>query len=177
MHFCLFMQLSVISPSLYIYTDISDKTKRKGADIMQEVSNRQHKEMYKAGRYISNNLRLLRIIKGYSQQQVAERLHISRSCYCCIESGERTPDLLVLYDISQLFDIKLEYLVSFDITEQFFKFLSRDNNKLTAESFIKKYLRLSCESKKQMFEKVEFFTEKENDVNLFPWDYSTDMEI
>lgn len=144
---------------------------------MQDVSNRQRKEMYKAGRYISKNLRLLRIIKGYSQQQAAELIHISRSCYCSIESGERTPDILVLYDISQLFDIRLDYLVSFDITEQFFKFLSHDNDGITAESFIEKYMQLSCDSQKLVREKVDSFIEKEKKVNLFPWDYDTDMEI
>ena len=38
-------------------------------------------------------------------------------------------------------------------------------------------MQLSCDSQKLVREKVDSFIEKEKKVNLFPWDYDTDMEI
>ncbi len=32
-----------------------------------------------------------RIVKGYTQSQMAEKIDISRSYYCKIETGDRTP--------------------------------------------------------------------------------------
>ena len=84
---------------------------------MRIEENKCRRDMYQAHKYISKNLRLLRYIKGLSQEQAADMLHMSRSCYCTLENGLKMPDIITLYDISTFYDISLDYLLSFDITE------------------------------------------------------------
>lgn len=49
-------------------------------------------------------LATLRKDMGYSQEMVAEKLHISRSHYSQIESGDKTPSLDIALRIKQVFD-------------------------------------------------------------------------
>ncbi len=49
-------------------------------------------------------LAALRKGMGYSQETAAEKLHISRSHYSQIESGDKTPSLDVALCIKQVFD-------------------------------------------------------------------------
>ena len=67
--------------------------------------------------YIAGNLRLLRNINGYRQEDVAATLNISRSSYCCMEKGLRIPDIMMLYGISRLYGVHMDALISLDIRE------------------------------------------------------------
>ena len=59
-------------------------------------------------------LKQLRIKKGYSQKQVAERIHRSRTSISQYESNEKLPPLPVLVDLASLFNVSLDYLVGLE---------------------------------------------------------------
>ena len=42
---------------------------------------------------LKDNLRMLRKLKGYSQEKIAEKIEISRQAYAKWENGATTPDI------------------------------------------------------------------------------------
>lgn len=61
---------------------------------------------------LSNNIRKLREEKGFTQQQLADQLYVSRQTVCRWESGTRTPDLDMAERIAAIFHISLDELTS-----------------------------------------------------------------
>lgn len=55
---------------------------------------------------------LLRRSIGINQQQLAERLHISPSTVGMYEQGRRTPNVDILTQMSRIFNVSLDYLIT-----------------------------------------------------------------
>ena len=60
---------------------------------------------------VNEKIRLIREIKGLTQEQVAEKLGVSPSVYGDIERGENDPKLSKLQKIAEIFEISLADLV------------------------------------------------------------------
>ncbi len=58
-----------------------------------------------------NKLRILRNQAGYSQQDVADKLEISKSKYCRMENNETTIDVIELKKILEIYNISAEYFL------------------------------------------------------------------
>lgn len=56
-------------------------------------------------------MRELREIEGLSQEQLAEKLNISRGYESHLEIGLKSPSLDLLIDLSGYFDTSLDYLI------------------------------------------------------------------
>lgn len=56
-------------------------------------------------------IRQLRMKEGYTQEKVAQALNINRSFYSRIESGKNGCSVDLLVQLSDLFDVSLDYLV------------------------------------------------------------------
>lgn len=81
-------------------------------------------------------LKQLRLQKGLTQPQLAERLGISRSAISMYERGEREPDTTTMEDIAALFGVDMNYLygmptVTFD---DFTYALHNESKDLTEEN-------------------------------------------
>ena len=63
---------------------------------------------------VANKIKNLRKAKGYSQEEVAERLSISQSAYARIERGESHSWAAHLEKLSEIFEVKPEELLSDD---------------------------------------------------------------
>ena len=57
---------------------------------------------------MENRLRLLRAERGWSQQDLAERLEVSRQSVNAIETGKYDPSLPLAFRIARLFDLPIE---------------------------------------------------------------------
>jgi putative transcriptional regulator len=57
---------------------------------------------------MENRLRLLRAERGWSQQDLAERLEVSRQSVNAIETGKYDPSLPLAFRIAELFDRAIE---------------------------------------------------------------------
>ncbi|MBO4609361.1 MAG: helix-turn-helix transcriptional regulator [Lachnospiraceae bacterium] len=66
----------------------------------------------------NNKLYELRKQKGFSQEELANRLNVSRQTVSKWEVGESTPDMEKLIAISELFGISLDELVKGEAPEQ-----------------------------------------------------------
>ena len=53
---------------------------------------------------MNNRLKLLRVEKGWTQEQLGQQLGVSRQAVIAIESGKHLPSLDLAYRISALFD-------------------------------------------------------------------------
>ena len=60
---------------------------------------------------VSKKIKTLRIDKGFSQEQMADLLHISQSAYSRIENGESNSWVNVVDKICNIFEIKPEELL------------------------------------------------------------------
>jgi putative transcriptional regulator len=57
---------------------------------------------------VENSLRLLRAERNWSQQDLAERLEVSRQSVNAIETGKYDPSLPLAFRIAELFDRAIE---------------------------------------------------------------------
>ena len=66
---------------------------------------------------ISRNLTTLRQLNKYSQEEVAERIGVSRQAVAKWESGESVPDIVNCDALAQLYNVELNDLIHYDQTE------------------------------------------------------------
>ncbi|MDD6811025.1 MAG: DUF5680 domain-containing protein [Lachnospiraceae bacterium] len=59
----------------------------------------------------SEKLQVLRKSRGYTQEELAEKLNVSRQAVAKWEAGQAYPDILNLIQLSELFHITVDYLV------------------------------------------------------------------
>jgi putative transcriptional regulator len=57
---------------------------------------------------VQNRIKLLRTERGWSQAELAERLHVSRQTVNSIETGRYDPSLPLAFSISRLFRLPIE---------------------------------------------------------------------
>ena len=61
---------------------------------------------------LSHRISSLRKKKRFSQMQLAQTLHLSPSTVGMYEQGRRVPNLDILIEMSRLFDVSLDYLIT-----------------------------------------------------------------
>jgi putative transcriptional regulator len=55
-----------------------------------------------------NNLKVLRAMRSWSQQDLAEKLEVSRQSVNAIETGKYDPSLPLAFRIAELFELPIE---------------------------------------------------------------------
>jgi putative transcriptional regulator len=60
------------------------------------------------GEYISNTVNTLRTEKGITQEELAEKVQVSRQTIIAIEKGSYTPSVLLALKISKFFGMPVE---------------------------------------------------------------------
>lgn len=63
---------------------------------------------------MENSVRERRIEKGWTQDELGERLNVSRQTINSIERGRYNPSLILAYKLSQLFGCTIEQLFDFE---------------------------------------------------------------
>lgn len=63
---------------------------------------------------MKNRLRVLRAEKGWSQQELAERLAVSRQSVNAIETGKYDPSLPLAFRIADVFELAIEQIFERD---------------------------------------------------------------
>ncbi|MBQ2943750.1 MAG: helix-turn-helix domain-containing protein [Ruminococcus sp.] len=67
---------------------------------------------------ISRNLKYLRRSKGFSQEELSERVGVSRQTVAKWESGESLPDISKCAELAMLYGVSLDAIVSCPLEEQ-----------------------------------------------------------
>ncbi|HIR92221.1 MAG TPA: helix-turn-helix transcriptional regulator [Candidatus Egerieimonas intestinavium] len=68
-------------------------------------------------KYFPRNLRFLRRINGYTQEEISALLHVCRQTYTNYEHARRFPSVDILLRLSSLFQVPLESLFSPSLPE------------------------------------------------------------
>lgn len=64
---------------------------------------------------LSRNIAIIRIWRGFSQENMAEMLQISRKTYIQVEAGNRRPDYHEFHEIANILNVSPLSLENFDI--------------------------------------------------------------
>lgn len=67
---------------------------------------------------LGDKLRNLRKQKHLTQQQVADKLELTRPAYTAYETNKRTPDANMLKELSNIYDVSADYLLGNDLTPE-----------------------------------------------------------
>ncbi len=59
----------------------------------------------------SEKIKRIRKWKGMTQQEVADKLRVSRSCVANYENGSREPDLAIVRKLAEFYDVRVEDLM------------------------------------------------------------------
>lgn len=62
---------------------------------------------------IKENMLMLRNVKGYSQEEVAEKIGVSRQAYAKWEKGETIPDVVRCQKLAELYGVTVDDLLNF----------------------------------------------------------------
>lgn len=62
------------------------------------------------GNDVGRNIRQLRVGRGLTQQQVADKLYVTRSTLSNYENGRRHPNLIIAILIADFFQVSLDEL-------------------------------------------------------------------
>ena len=65
---------------------------------------------------MNNRLKVLRAERSWSQQELADRLEVSRQSVNAIETGKFDPGLPVAFRLALLFELPIEDIFSFEPT-------------------------------------------------------------
>ncbi len=67
---------------------------------------------------MKNRLRVLRAEREWSQQDLADRLDVSRQSVNAIETGKYDPSLPLAFKIADIFELAIEEIFLRDVVEQ-----------------------------------------------------------
>ncbi|RJY10281.1 helix-turn-helix transcriptional regulator [Aurantiacibacter aquimixticola] len=67
---------------------------------------------------MNNRLRVLRAERQWSQQDLADRLEVSRQSVNAIETGKYDPSLPLAFKIADVFELAIEEIFLRDVAEQ-----------------------------------------------------------
>ena len=62
---------------------------------------------------LKENISMLRSVNGYSQEEVAEKIGVSRQAYAKWEKGETVPDVERCQKLAELYGVTIDSLVNF----------------------------------------------------------------
>ena len=110
----------------------------------------------------AKNLKLLRTMRGISQDELSAAIYTARTTYASYENGTKVPSLPCIDAIASFYDIGLESLVNHDLsTGLLSRIYFEDENKQLAE-LVNEYESLSIASKNIVAERLDVLLERES---------------
>ena len=107
------------------------------------------------------NIRLLRKVKGISQEKLANAIHLTRTTYCSYEKESKPIDLQTIDALARLYDISFDSLVNYDLSEApMNRVYFVEENKELAE-LLNAYQYLSIPSKFLLSHRLDMLQNKE----------------
>jgi putative transcriptional regulator len=66
---------------------------------------------------MKNHLEMLRAQRGWTQQELADRVEVSRQTIISLENGRYNPSILLAFRLARLFGVKIEDIFLYDEAE------------------------------------------------------------
>lgn len=80
--------------------------------------------------FLGSNIKALRKKSGLTQTQLAEELGVQRTMISAYEDGRSEPRLSTLLTLTNIFDVSMDELTSWDIASKGRQFLQREKLKI-----------------------------------------------
>lgn len=110
----------------------------------------------------SNILKELREKNGYTQKRLGELLHVSKNSISHYELGKSMPDISILIEMTDIFDVSLDYLLGLAEYNLSKDLLNKSLDKtVKVGAVIESILRLDKEHKSDMLKLLRYI-EKDN---------------
>ena len=87
--------------------------KNTGVELNIERKTPQYKKVTEQDRRLAKHLQKVRQEKGFTQEQLAEKIKVSATWIGYIEAGYRLPNLKLLYKIARELNVKVAELFPF----------------------------------------------------------------
>lgn len=87
--------------------------KNKGGELNIERKVPQYKKVTELDRRLARHLQKVRKEKGWTQEQLAEKIRVSATWLGYIEAGTRIPNLKLLYKIARALGVRVSDLFPF----------------------------------------------------------------
>lgn len=109
------------------------------------------------------NIKKLRKEKGFSQQELAKRFHVSQQSIHKYENDLATPDFRLLIDMAEFFNTSVDYLIG--ATDVRCRIIEREECMLDEEEqlLIKNYRALSTYQRKIVSMVMDGYNEKKDE--------------
>lgn len=82
----------------------------------------------------------LRKKNGWSQEELAEQMNVSRQAVCKWEGAQSIPDINKLIQLSKLFNVSIDYLLKDEMEEVEYSMSSSDDETMTDEQIEKRFV-------------------------------------
>lgn len=117
--------------------------------------------MYLDTKIIGQNLKLLRIARGVSQEELAGSINLTRSTYSSYEAGTKLPDMQTLDALCELYDISFDSLVNHDLTQGVLNriYFNKDNREIA--HLLNAFQELSIPSKFLIAQRLDILVQSE----------------
>lgn len=79
---------------------------------------------------IGKNLQKLRKLNGYTQQEIASLIGISKSAYCKIETEQSKLSLETAVRLSEIFNVSLDYLTNMQVNSSNFFLMDKSSTNI-----------------------------------------------
>ena len=122
--------------------------------------------------YISRNLKFLRRMMAKSQEEFAGLMHMSRSGYASLESGDRQITLRELHYVRQITGVEAETLMHTDLRSDVVLGLKSAAGISDTEAFIDEFSKLSINGRKTIVEQIRKLRAEEKDLRRGYEDHS-----
>ncbi len=67
--------------------------------------------------YLKNTLPVLRAARSWTQQELADRLGVSRQTIVSIEANRYNPSLILAFEIAKLFEVDINKVFQYELRE------------------------------------------------------------
>lgn len=114
--------------------------------------------------YISRNLKFLRRMMSKTQEEFAKLMHMSRSSYASLESGDRQITLGELYRIRQITDVEADTLIHTDLRRDVILGLKSAAGISDTEAFIDEFSKLSINGRKRIAAQIKKLRAEETEL-------------
>ena len=94
----------------------------------------------------AERLRQARIKRGYTQQQIADKMGITNSTYCGYETGKRQPDVAKIKQLANILNVSGDELLGTEFT------IDKIDLSASEQAHIKKYRQLNADGQSKVDE-------------------------
>lgn len=111
-----------------------------------------------------NSIKQIRVLKGYSQAEVADQLNITQASYARIEQGQTKLSVERIVQLSKIFDVSQSYFLNEDTVAS-----AKDLEGRITNEYIKKLIQINQDLRNQIElqtnDRIEYL-EKQNATSL-----------